>query len=69
MGQSTFLENIPMVRITKGVRTFEAVTPSPCIVMSATRHRKVLLPVLCAGGLAAAVAGVCYMLLLSRRRG
>ncbi len=69
MDQSTFLENIPMVRITRGVRTFEPVTPSPCIVMCATRPRKLPVPVLCAGGLAAAVAGICFLLLLSKRRG
>jgi len=69
MEQSTFLENIPMVRITRGVRSFEPVTPSPCIVMSATRPRPLLTPAVCAGAAAAAAAACYVLLLLARRRG
>lgn len=66
MGQSTFLENIPMVKIVKGVRSFEPVTPSPCIVMCATRPRP-LAHYVVAGGLA--VTAACALVFALRRRG
>eukprot|EP00960_Hanusia_phi_P076314 768543-Hanusia_phi.AAC.2 len=43
MLHTVFLENIPMVRINKGVRSFEPVTPSPCLRMVAVRPVPVLI--------------------------
>ena len=38
MLHTTFVENIPIIRIVKGVRSFEPVTNSPCLRMIASRR-------------------------------
>uniref|UniRef100_A0A7S0EBE1 Methyltransferase domain-containing protein n=1 Tax=Hanusia phi TaxID=3032 RepID=A0A7S0EBE1_9CRYP len=69
MLHTVFLENIPMVRINKGVRSFEPVTPSPCLRMVAVRpvRSKQLQVVVVASVLALAAGGL--LLLLRRRAG
>jgi hypothetical protein len=67
MDQSTFLENIPMVRIQKGQRTFESVTPSPCIVMVAKRSQNLFKYMV--GGVGIAAAALCIATMISMRKG
>ncbi|EKX51680.1 hypothetical protein GUITHDRAFT_102945 [Guillardia theta CCMP2712] len=65
MLHTVFLENIPMVRINKGVRSFEPVTPSPCLRMVAVRplaRSNQLQLVVAASALALLASGVFLLL-------